>query len=60
MCKPDIYVCDTELLISPVVDRTTPRVQSTNRISKREKPSGTDGPVTVKVVSPEEMERLWK
>ena len=60
MCKPDIYVCDTELLISPVVDRTVPKTRAINRVTKRDKPSGTDGPVTVKVVSPEEMERLWK
>lgn len=60
MKKPDLYVSDTELTVATPVDRSIPRAQATHLITKRKPATGHHSEVVVRVVSTEEMERLWK
>ena len=53
-------VRDTELTISKPADRSVPRCQGIHRITKKKSMWGADRAMTVKVVSPEEMEKLWR
>lgn len=60
MKRPDLYVRDTELTVATPVDRSIPRAHAAHLITKRKPAVGHHGEVRVRVVSAEEMERLWK
>lgn len=51
------HIKDTELTVPE--PRPNHSIICRSTISKKDKPSGRNGPATVRKVSPEEMERMW-